>query len=204
MNVTIFYVVIHFCLSLLIILPLIWVHWFSVYHFFPLWLSLGKRAVHRRLLCCCYCCVSASAWFTMEKAIPAGRLKAISCLPHWPETTGYFHGLHAAGNISKNSLGKTSHSQGCSQVWSGAGKQYLIDVKTNMHWKYLLTSQWTEKLTNSDEDDGGGDDDIVIIVIVEKTDWRPNIVLNALHIITQSVLTAVLLFPHSRVEEIEA
>lgn len=47
----------------------------------------------------------------MEKATPAGRLKAISCLPHWPETMGYFHGLHAAGNISRNSLGKTGQSR---------------------------------------------------------------------------------------------
>lgn len=53
---------------------------------------------------------------------------------------------------------------------------------------------------HDDGNDGDGDD-IDIIVIGEKTDRRPN-VLNALHMMPHSALTAVLIFPHSRVEEI--
>lgn len=77
--------------------------------------------------------VSASAWFTTGKAIRAGRLRATSCLPRWPEIMGCFPGLPVAANISRNSLGKTGDSQGAVASFAVVTRNSVRSV-----WKQIV------------------------------------------------------------------
>ena len=150
-------------------LSLTWVPWFSRHLFLPLLIvwEMGSQKAFCFLLS-----VLVSAWFTMGKATPAGRRKATSCPPRWPETTGCSHGPRAVGSIWRNSSGKTGQSQGRSQVWSSDRERCSTDMKTNTWWL---------------------DDDDIVMIIVEEIQWRSNIVLNAPHILPHSILTSILL-----------
>ena len=151
-------------------LSLPWVPWFSVHLFRPL-LIVWKMGSQKPF---CFLSVLVLAWFMMEKATPAGKRKAISCHPRWPETMVCFHGLHAAGSTSRNSLGKkTGRGQGHSQVWRSDREWCSVD------WKQIL----------------GG---LMMMMILswlwlKKIHGRPNTVLHVLHVMPQSVLTSILL-----------